>query len=209
MVRNSHPYHPECTSAAWTPATFLRHPATGHGAGRRTGSTPTARHVGPRSTTPGQPAPSFAGTSRRQDPATLMTGVTGWTWSQHRLVPGIPLLWAAIARLVRMARSSYVTSSGYRSSVASRSHRWAGVEYAASSRSSSARRLRSVAELAGIRRVHTRNQSPGRVISSPHTPPCSITPTTVSTVPASSGRQRCRAPRARRIRPMTVISAPV
>src|SRR6516165_8639998 len=76
MVRNSHPYHPECTSAAWTPATFLRHPATGHGAGRRTGSTPTARHVGPRSTTPGQPAPSFAGTSRRQDPATLKAAVT-------------------------------------------------------------------------------------------------------------------------------------
>jgi hypothetical protein len=107
-----------------------------------------------------------------------------------------------------MARSSYVTSPGYRSSVASRSHRWAGVEYPASSRSSSACRLRSVAELAGIRRAYTRNQSPGREIS-PHTPPRSTTPATVSAVPASSGRQRCRAPRARRIRPMTVISAPV
>jgi len=86
MVRNSHPYHPECTSAAWTPATFLRHPATGHGAGRRTGSTPTARHVGPRSTTPGQPAPSFAGTSRRQDPATLKArpgGAPGWDWPSY------------------------------------------------------------------------------------------------------------------------------
>ena len=46
-----------------------------------------------------------------------------------------------MACLARMLRSSYVSSSGYWLRVASRSRRWAGVEYAASSRSSSQRCL--------------------------------------------------------------------
>ena len=31
----------------WTAATIIGHPGTGHGAGRRTGSTSTARHADP------------------------------------------------------------------------------------------------------------------------------------------------------------------
>src|SRR6185437_8001057 len=48
----------------------LRHPGTGHGAGRRTGSTPTAEHAGPRPPRPAA-ATRFEGTSRRQGQETL------------------------------------------------------------------------------------------------------------------------------------------
>src|SRR6266567_6742314 len=80
---------------------------------------------------------------------------------QYRPAARNRLLQAAMAWLARMSRSSYVMRSGYRSRVASRSHRCAGVEYAASSRSSSERRLRSAFELGGVSKAMSRNQAPG------------------------------------------------
>ena len=85
-----------------------------------------------------------------------------------------------------MSRSSCVMPSGYRSRVASRSHRWAGVVYTASSRSSSERRRRSASALTGISRAYTRNQSPGRR-TAPHALLRSMRPATVSKTPASRG----------------------
>src|SRR5215470_11128053 len=105
-----------------------------------------------------------------------------------------------------MSRSSYVTLSEYWSRVASRSRRWMGVEYAASSCSSSECRLRSASVLTGISRAYTRNQNPP-MITMPHRLPRRMKPATVSTTPASKGRQRGRTPRARRIRPTAVSSA--
>jgi hypothetical protein len=121
---------------------------------------------------------------------------------------GIRLPREAMAWPARMSRSSPVTSSGYRSRVASRSHRWAGVEYEASSRSSSEHRLRAAFELAGVSRATRRNQAPDKKATAP-TPLRSMTLTTVNTPPASRGRQRVRAARASRIRPITVSSPPV
>ena len=105
-----------------------------------------------------------------------------------------------------MARSSEVSSAGYRSRVASRSHRWAGVEYAASSRVSSKFRLRSALGTAGIRGAEKISRSPGR-----RTTPAgwlrSTMPATVSNPPASTSRPRGHAPPANRINPRTVNSA--
>jgi len=115
----------------------------------------------------------------------------------------MPLSRVAMARPARMSRSSDVTPSGYRSRVASRSRRWAGVEYPASSRSSSERRLRSESGPAGIRGAYRRNKSPGRRTTPPG-PLRSMTPAIVNTPPARTVRQRGRM--ASRIRPMTASS---
>ena len=105
-----------------------------------------------------------------------------------------------------MARSSEVSSAGYWSRVASRSHRWAGVEYAASSRASWEFRLRSALGTAGISGAEKTSRSPGR-----RTTPAgwlrSTMPATVSNPPASTSRPRGHAPPANRINPRTVSSA--
>ena len=107
-----------------------------------------------------------------------------------------------------MARSSEVSSAGYWSRVASKSHRWAGVEYAASSRLSSKFRLRSALGTAGISGAEKISRSPGR-----RTTPAgwlrSTMPATVSNPPASTSRPRGHAPPANRISPRTVNSTPV
>ena len=55
---------------------LLRRPGTGHGAGRRTGSTPTPDRPTHDPPAPGQLIPGFAGTSRRQDPRTHLIRVS-------------------------------------------------------------------------------------------------------------------------------------
>ena len=42
-----HPVNHGRTVPGWTAATVIGHPGTGHGAGRRTGSTPVASNAGP------------------------------------------------------------------------------------------------------------------------------------------------------------------
>ena len=105
-----------------------------------------------------------------------------------------------------MARSSEVSSAGYWSRVASRSHRWAGVEYAASSRISSNFRLRSALGTAGTSGAEKISRSPGR-----RTTPAgwlrSTMPAAVSNPPASTSRPRGHAPPANRIKPRTANSA--
>jgi hypothetical protein len=61
---------------------------------------------------------------------------------------------------------------------------------------------------AGMSGADKRRHSPGRRTMPPR-PSSHMTPTTVSTPPASRGRQRARTARARGIRPTTVSSAPV
>src|SRR5690242_14251955 len=68
--------------------------------------------------------------------------------------------------------------------------------------------MRSALGLAGMSGADKRSHSPGRRTSPPG-PSSHMMPTTVSTPPASRGRQRARTERARGIRPTTVSSAPV
>ena len=80
----------------------------------------------------------------------------------------------------------------------------AGCEKTASSRSTSERRALGTAGISG---ANKRNRTPGRR-TAPHTP-LAMAPATVSTTPASTGRQRGRTARASRIRPMTMSSTPI
>jgi hypothetical protein len=80
----------------------------------------------------------------------------------------------------------------------------AGCEKTASSRSTSERRALGTAGISG---ANKRNRTPGRR-TAPHTP-LAMAPATVSTTPASNGRQRGRTVRASRIRPMTMSNTPM
>src|SRR5690349_15773072 len=68
--------------------------------------------------------------------------------------------------------------------------------------------MRSALELAGLSGAEKRSHSPGRRTMPPG-PSSHMTPTAVSTPPASKGRQRARTARARGIRPTMVSSTPV
>src|SRR5439155_15243364 len=82
---------------------------------------------------------------------------------------GNRMSWLAMCWRARMDRSSWVTPSGYRSRTASKSHRSAPAAYPASSRSSSARRLRAAFRLVACARATSMRAA--SVIAAPKRPP--------------------------------------
>ena len=132
-------------------------------------------------------------------------------YPRHQYRPAVRTRWseATAACPARISRTSRVTSSGYWSRVASRSCRWAFVQYPASSRSSSVRSRRFACRVPGSSGAVISSRSPGRRSTLPGVLVRRRIPATVSPVPASKGFQRACTARNSGSRPSTASSIPI